>query len=58
MNIKDSLKNAAKDVAATAITAAVAAVAWKGVCAAWCACSRLGSKAANKIVGSDKPNNN
>ena len=53
---KNSIKNAAKDVAATAIAAAVAAVAWKGVCAAWCACCSLGNKAANKIVGSGRPN--
>lgn len=53
---KNSIKNAAKDVAATAIAAAVAAVAWKGVCAAWCACCNLGNKAANKIVGSGRPN--
>ena len=53
---KNSIKNAAKDVAATAIAAAVAAVAWKGVCAAWSACSSLASKAANKIVGYGRPN--
>lgn len=54
MNIKELLK----DVAATAIGAAVAAVAWKGVCTAWCACASLGNKAANKVVGSGKPNDN
>ena len=53
---KYSFKNVAKDVAATALTAAIAAVAWKGVCAAWSACSSLASKAANKIVGSTRPN--
>ena len=53
---KEHIKNAATSLAATAISAAVAAVAWKGVCAAWSACSSLASKAANKIVGSGRPN--
>lgn len=50
MNVKTLIK----EVAATAISAAVAAVTWKGVCAAWSGCRSLGRKVADKVTGCNK----
>ena len=50
-----NVKKVIADIAATAISAAVAAVTWKGVCAAWSGCRTLGHKVADKVVsGSGK----
>ena len=52
--VKNTIKNAAVGIGATAITAAVSAVAWKLTCAAWSGCRSLGRKVADKVTGCNK----
>lgn len=52
--VKNTIKNAAVGIGATAITAAVSAVAWKLTCAAWCGCRSLGKAVAAKVTGRGK----
>lgn len=54
--VKKTIKNVVVGIGATAITAAVSAVAWKLTCAAWNGCQTLGRTVAGKIVGSGRPN--